>query len=97
MLVFAPFFFTPDSLDSRKPLVNPFSKESECNKLLKKINGEKISKILKENLKYIFKFQILQYYNEKERTEKEEISRIRQEINIFLGDELKFFKLLMIH
>ena len=94
MLILSPFSFTPDSLESREPFVNPFSKESENNKLLKKINGEKISKILKENLKYIFKFQILQYYNEIERTKEEESSRIREEINIFLGEkQLKFFKI----
>ncbi len=88
------FSFTPDSLEIEDNSNNPFSKSAENNKLLKKINGKEISKILKENLKYIFKFKILQYYNEKlnKKYENEE-AKIREEINEYLGEEsFNYFK-----
>ena len=73
---------------------NPFSKSAENHKLLKAINGKKISKILKENLKYIFKFKILQEYKEKlNQTFDTEEGRIREEIEVYLGvDSLNYFK-----
>ena len=88
------FSFTPDSLESQDDSHNPFSKASESNKLLKKINGKEISKILKENLKYIFKFKILQYYNgELNKSFDNDEERIREEINIYLGESsLNYFK-----
>ena len=88
------FSFTPDSLEPQDDSHNPFSKASESNKLLKKINGKEISKILKENLKYIFKFKILQYYHGKfNNTFNNDEERIREEINIYLGENsLNYFR-----
>ena len=88
------FSFTPSSLDpDNEELDNPFSKLSAENILLKKING-KISKILVENLKYIFKFKINQYYNEElNKSFENEEKKIKEEINLFLGEEsLNYFK-----
>ena len=88
------FSFTPSSLDpDNEELDNPFSKSSAENILLKKING-KISKILVENLKYIFKFKINQYYNEElNKSFENEEKKIKEEINLFLGEEsLNYFK-----
>ena len=88
------FTFTPESLEVEDDSQNPFSKSAENNKLLKKINGKKIPKILKENLKYIFKFKILQYYKEKLNKDFEnDEERIREEINEYLGEEsFNYFK-----
>lgn len=88
------FSFTPDSLEAQDDSHNPFAKTSENNKLLKKINGKQISKILKKNLKYIFKFKILQNYNgEFDNKFNNEEERIREEINIYLGENsLNYFK-----
>ena len=88
------FSFTPDSLEFEDDSQNPFSKSAENNKLLKKINGKNISKILRENLKYIFKFKILQYYKEKLNTNFDnDEEKIREEIDEYLGeDSFKYFK-----
>ena len=92
------FSFIPSSLDpSNEDPNNPFSEISGQNILLKKIN-EKNSKILAENLKYIFKFKIFQYYEDKlnklfENEENKE-KRIREEINLYLGEKaLMYFKI----
>ena len=91
------FDFDPESLEPDSENINnknPFTKLSEKNILLAKIN-KNISEILKENLKYIFKFKILQYYerffttNDNNNSE----TNIKNEINIYLGDDsFKYFK-----
>ena len=94
------FSFTPDSLDLQNDNSdNPLSKSIENNKnypLLKKIDEKGDFKLLSENLKYIFKFKIFQYYNEeinKEiKTENPE-EKIKKEIDIYLGEQsLLYFK-----
>ena len=88
------FSFTPSSLDpDNEESDNPFSKLSGQNILLQKINGN-ISKILLENLKYIFKFKILQYYNEElNKSFENDEKKFKEEINLFLGEEaLNYFK-----
>ena len=88
------FSFTPESLEPSDDSDNPFSKSAESHKLLKIINGKKMSKILIENLKYIFKFKIMQYYKEKlNKTFETEDERNREEIEVYLGeDSLNYFK-----
>ena len=89
------FNFTPDILESQDDSSNPFSKNAENHKLLKKINGKSIPKILKENLKYIFKSKICQYYNEELNNKKfkDEDEKIRGEIDIYLGEgSFNYFK-----
>ena len=92
------FSFAPDSLDlDNDNIDNPFSKSIEKNKnysLLVKINGEEMCKILSENLKYIFKFKISQFYNEELNKQfDEEEEKIRAEINAYLGDQsLVYFR-----
>ena len=93
------FSFTPDSLDlNNDNSDNPFSKSVESNKnypLLKKINEKENCIVLKENLKYIFKFKISQYYNEELSSKKFDNTdeKIREEINTYLGEQsLLYFK-----
>ena len=92
------FDFDPESLDpDSENDKNPFIKSSEKNILLQKINGTKMSKILVENLKYIFKFKIMQYFekleilDENEKVDKE--TKIKNEINLYLGENaFKYFR-----
>ena len=88
------FSFIPESLEPSDDSDNPFSKSAANHKLLKIINEKRLSKILKENLKYIFKFKILQYYKEKlKKTFDAEDERIREEIAVYLGeDSLNYFR-----
>ena len=88
MTILNSFFFTPASLESEDDSYNPFSNSSESNRLLKKINEKATSKILKENLKFIFKFKIFEYYNKKlDETLDNEEEKTRQEIDVYLGEE----------
>ena len=92
------FNFDPESLDpDSENENNPFIKSAEKNILLQKINGTKMSKILEENLKYIFKFKIMQYFeklailDENEKADKE--TKIKNEIDLYLGKEaFKYFR-----
>ena len=90
------FDFDPESLEPDSENINnknPFTKLSEINILLEKIN-KNVSDILKENLKYIFKFKILQYYERLiENDNNNNGTNIKNEINIYLGDDsFKYFK-----
>ena len=91
------FSFTPDSLDLKNNNPdNPFAKSVEKNKnfpLLKKIDEKVNCKILSENLKYIFKFKIYNYYEEINKQIEIEDDKIKTEINNYLGDKsLLYFK-----
>ena len=100
-LIFGKFLFIPSPLDPEdEDDQNPFYKNSSEKMiiLLNKINDKisKKNKILSENLKYIFKFYILKDFQDKfensnNKIEQEE--KIRNEIEIYLGeDSLKNFK-----
>ena len=91
------FEFIPDSLDLENDSPdNPFSNSVENNSyypLLKKIEEKVNSKILSENLKYIFKFKIFHYYEEliNQKIENNE-EKIRNDIDIYLGEQsLNYF------
>ena len=86
------FSFNPESLDlENNSPDSPFSNSVENNEmysLYKKIDEKVDCKILSENLKYIFKFKISQYYNEELNKEyKNQEEKIKSEINCYLGDE----------
>ena len=86
------FSFNPESLDLENDSPNnPFSnsiENSEMYPLYKKIEEKVDCKILSENLKYIFKFKIAQYYNDELNKEiKNDEEKIKNEINCYLGDE----------
>ena len=94
------FDFTPESLAFDEDTYNPFSKEAKKNKnysLLNKIN-ENFCEIISENFKYIFKYKILNYYNNKlkkdlNNNKSDPDEKIREEINTYLGEESQtYFK-----
>ena len=100
ILILDSLSFTPDSLNLENDNSdNPISNSVVENKnypLLKIIDENGSSKILSENLKYIFKFKISQYYNEE--LNKENINEenqeniIKKEIDTYLGkDSLIYF------
>ena len=96
------FDFEPESLNPYSENdKNPFMKCCENNILLAKINNIKSSElkwnILKENLKYIFKFKILQYFerleNQEDNLKADNDTKIRNEIELYLGnDAFQYFK-----
>ena len=85
------FSFTPESLDFENySSDNPFSKEVVNNKnykLLIKIEEKVSNKILSENLNYIFKYKIFHYYEELKKQIENEDEKIKEEINIYLGEQ----------
>ena len=56
-------------------------------KLLIKIEEKVSNKILSENLKYIFKYKIFHYYEELKKQIENEDEKIKEEINIYLGEQ----------
>ena len=86
------FSFTPESLDLENDNQNnPFSNNVENNEiypLFKKIDEKDDCKILSENLKYIFKFKIFQYYKEElNKIYENDEEKIKNEINTYLGED----------